>query len=702
MDMILAALALAKSGMHVFPIREGTKTGHRGKWKELATDDPLLVTAHWTKHPGDNIGIACGPSRLTVLDVDVKKGQVGPESLDSLEILYGSLPSTLTATTASGGLHLYFKSPPSANTVNKIGNGLDTRGEGGYVVAPPSILSDGSMYKWDETAPAWAEDAPTWLLELIGAPREHDPDRDIPTVELDDEAAMARAERHLKRDATPAVEGEGGNDVTYTVSCAVRDMGISEAVCLELMDEHYSPRCEPPWDPEELERVVQNAYNYASGGAGASHPGADFEADETDPLYEGTGGYAGLYDDWVWVAGPKWFVRRSDGKRMDKQSFDSLFDFVVEKGHVSDEIFGSKTKMRKFHGLQFIPTGLELSGEDYNLWKPGSTKPLEGGAPWLEEHTSYLFSDDAGHVLDYMAHLVQRRGDKMAFAPLIQGVQGTGKSWLGNLLEAILGEHNVERPTNDEMRGDFSAWALKAELVVIEELMASGRQEMANRLKPMITDTSVRIHEKHRTPYSIENHMNFLIFTNHEDPIPIEHGDRRYMVIMSNAKPRDETYYIKLFNRLKDGTSPGQAMGYFLARDLSKFNGMGRAPATAGKERMRRAGMTEVEAVLLEKLEGGDTPFDGNLIAMQDVVDCLPDHLKRTARLRNLIGRFLRVEASAVSLGQHRVNSGSARRVLWSIRRHEMMAGLSVIDRAELYDRSRLDADFSSDLPVVD
>jgi len=100
------ALSYAKRGWHVFPIRAGVTNKPRVKWGTEATTDEKTITGWWKAWPEDNIGIATGPSGLTVVDVDQKHDKDGQATLDELELDYGELPHTLVAQTPSGGKHL--------------------------------------------------------------------------------------------------------------------------------------------------------------------------------------------------------------------------------------------------------------------------------------------------------------------------------------------------------------------------------------------------------------------------------------------------------------------------------------------------------------------------------------------------------------------------------------------------------------------
>jgi hypothetical protein len=126
-DMLNAALAWSGRGFRVFPLRPSTKEPYGGlDWVNSATADPDAVRRMWTDPATGlaqphNVGVLT--SDPIVIDVDVKGGKKGLESLFDLDIPM----DTLTTRTPSGGLHLYFKGPNRANGVNRLGDGLDMR-----------------------------------------------------------------------------------------------------------------------------------------------------------------------------------------------------------------------------------------------------------------------------------------------------------------------------------------------------------------------------------------------------------------------------------------------------------------------------------------------------------------------------------------------------------------------------------------------
>ena len=188
------ALDYANRGWRIVPIRPGEKRPALTNWQNIASKDPQQIT-EWFSGPfaDHGIGIATGPeSGIFVLDVDITDTKCGDETLNDLEQLYGRLPETLIAITGSGGWHIYLNYPPDLEIRNdsgrRLGPGLDIRGTGGQVVAPPTIHPNGNAYQWDQGCQTIA-DAPPWLLQLLTAHTEpvHKPVQ--PTGDITDSIA---------------------------------------------------------------------------------------------------------------------------------------------------------------------------------------------------------------------------------------------------------------------------------------------------------------------------------------------------------------------------------------------------------------------------------------------------------------------------------------------------------------------------------
>lgn len=129
----------------LFPLLPNSKRPAIDKWPLKATNDRKTLERWFDSSKGYNVGVATGHG-LIVVDVDVKKGAPG---LDSLELLdMEGLPQSLRVRTPSGGLHIYLLTDEDIpNSVNSLDGypGIDIRGKGGYVVGPGSTI-DGEAY----------------------------------------------------------------------------------------------------------------------------------------------------------------------------------------------------------------------------------------------------------------------------------------------------------------------------------------------------------------------------------------------------------------------------------------------------------------------------------------------------------------------------------------------------------------------------
>jgi hypothetical protein len=159
--LLKAALAYAGRGVPVFPCEPGAKRPLTRNGHSDATTDRRAIERWWKRWPSANIGLPTGKeSGIVVLDVDVDDG--GLESLAKLERAGAPVPKTARTRTGRGGVHVFFRYPGSTeirNSAGLLGPGLDVRGEGGYVVVPPSRTR--GPYEWVHRSPL-AE--ASWLI----------------------------------------------------------------------------------------------------------------------------------------------------------------------------------------------------------------------------------------------------------------------------------------------------------------------------------------------------------------------------------------------------------------------------------------------------------------------------------------------------------------------------------------------------------
>jgi len=143
-----------------------------------ASTDPAKITRWWGIAPEANVGVAV-PDGVVVIDVDPRND--GEATLAALQAQHGRLPITRTAATGGKGGHFYFAAPPGLQFPSTLGEGIDVKQFGGYVLAPPSNHESGGAYQWIGSPDAPLAQAPGWVLAL-GRPR-----GERSTVVIDDE-----------------------------------------------------------------------------------------------------------------------------------------------------------------------------------------------------------------------------------------------------------------------------------------------------------------------------------------------------------------------------------------------------------------------------------------------------------------------------------------------------------------------------------
>ena len=260
--MFEQALKYAARGWLVFPIhpintkgccgcRSGSKCRNPGKHpitenghKDATTEEEKIL--EWSaKFPDANIGIRTGSeSGVIVLDIDPRHD--GATSLAQLERKFGNLPATLEVLTGGGGRHLYYRHPGGIirNKAN-IAPGIDLRGDGGYVVAPPSRHVSLQHYRWQTKCQPVA--APAWLLDLISK-----------------DGFVSTQGQATPRTPEMIVEGSRNSRLT-SIGGSLRRQGLSEEDILSHIQMMNQEKCRPPLDIEELRQIAASVARYRPG-----------------------------------------------------------------------------------------------------------------------------------------------------------------------------------------------------------------------------------------------------------------------------------------------------------------------------------------------------------------------------------------------------------------------------------------------------
>lgn len=269
--------AYIRAGWTLFPCGAGAdgKAPLHAGWRQAAYS-PELTGESLPDMFGVNLN-----EQTVVLDYDVRR-DVNRTQLARLWSDLALPPTnTFVVNTASGGKHIYFKKPENVKVRRRLPGyeAFGLKSNGGYVIGAGSKRPSGEIYSIETGAPDQIEEMPTALLELAMRP-------DVagvhaPAVELDDDITRECFKDRLLS-APPAISGQGGDDQTYVIACEGRDLGLGENAVFELMQVHYNPRCQPPWDIGELETKVRNAFRYAQNPQGCRNPQVVFAGMQAD------------------------------------------------------------------------------------------------------------------------------------------------------------------------------------------------------------------------------------------------------------------------------------------------------------------------------------------------------------------------------------------------------------------------------------
>jgi len=286
------------------------------------------------------------------------------------------------------------------------------------------------------------------------------------------------------------------------------------------------------------------------------------------------------------------------------------------------------TDLRMVDTCEFVP-GVEEQMSMYkgrrifNTWQPRRILPSKDEVDvkiWTD-HLKYLVDGDKKgykHLASCIAHVLANPGRRIRHAVVIGSQkEGTGKSYLKQVFRGIIGNDHVMEVGTDQLKEQYNDWLSKSEVVFIEELMAGGRLEIANRMKPMLSEDSVTIRKMRTDSYVSNNPANFFCTTNHSNAIILNKDSRRFWVWMSDATPESPAYYKKLFTWTKDNLSG--IYRWATEFDLSDFSPEAPPPKTKHFEDMVDETARPLDAFLLESVSNTEWPMECDLVNSTDL-----------------------------------------------------------------------------------
>ncbi len=258
-----------------------------------------------------------------------------------------------------------------------------------------------------------------------------------------------------------------------------------------------------------------------------------------------------------------------------------------------------------------------------NVYRSDYPEPDEQGLAevrrLIHTHCSLLFhrEDEGRTVLDWIAHIVQNPGGKSLWALVLQGCEGSGKSWFFEAIRTVLGASNVkEVQAHAVMHSSWTEREATTQAVSIPEIRVVGenRHLVMNKLKSLIADKVIPIEQRNRDTRSVPNFANYFLTTNHTDALALTGNDRRYYVLFTKIQSKAEVraiqatgHYQRLFAILRE--FPGALRKFFLDWKISESFDPILSPESAYKAEMLEAAASPLQRAVELAIADEDNPL---------------------------------------------------------------------------------------------
>ena len=676
-----AALRYAAAGCAIFPLhtivngkcscgdpecRNPGKHPRTLRGVSDATDSPEVIKTWWKRWPDANIGMKMGDK--IAVDVDPRNG--GDDTFDVLTAMHGPLPESWTQRSGGGGAHYVFKARPGAHYNGKLGPGLDLKHGNAYIVVEPSNHASGGRYNWlDETGPldrSPLADAPEWLA----AERHDDEQQDHRPVEVDDATWADLC------DAVKAINADN-RDTWVQIGMALHSTGHADAFAVwdqwsQKSEKYDAKDCRRIWasfrrDGTTYRTLFKLAYD-AGWRRTVTQEVIDAARKRSREIGDGIDRSAPLAEIMDLPAMLDRLVFVADGSRValrDRPHISlPLPEFKVQacasetrigrKMMPTADLWVQDPARITTHTVTFRPGHPEFTTDPegapaLNLWKPRPRPAATGDVSPFLDHVAYLVPDEMerARFLDWMAHIEQFPGVLPHTHYLMVTPQtGIGRNWLGGLLARVwTGAVRLGFDLVGAINSGFNGALSRRLLVIVDELKAAdtgwGAANHAQQLKAMLTTEHRGINPKFGRQHIEFNCARWLMFSQHYDALPIEHADRRVIVITNPSERRSSDYYAKLYGLLDDPQFVA-AVGYWLSqRPLAGFNPSTPAPLTESKQRAIDACIGDIERALIDLRNGTDLM----VMRSSEIVEYLSDQ-----GLRPPAGRAISAAYSAAGM----------------------------------------------------
>jgi hypothetical protein len=300
---------------------------------------------------------------------------------------------------------------------------------------------------------------------------------------------------------------------------------------------------------------------------------------------------------------------------------------------------------------------IDVEGVDYlNSYKktyplPDSKRKKEAHDIFMRHMENLIAEDEYRRIyIDFLAYIVQNPGKKIRWAPVLQGTQGCGKTFIAVCMKHVLGKRHVRKvEASTVLQGNFNSWCFGSQVIFIEEVYVNGpnKYTIMNKLKPLISDDEVNMRALFKDDRTVDNITNYLMFSNHHDALAVKDEDRRYFIVESAMQQPEHVHALggkEYFNNIfKIENNPTGLRALFEEWTISPdFSAQGRAPLTKYFQQLVDQVSTPLSSAIMELIQDDELPLvKKDLISLRSLRNAL-DFKKVNAFSDNTLSIILR------------------------------------------------------------
>ena len=322
------------------------------------------------------------------------------------------------------------------------------------------------------------------------------------------------------------------------------------------------------------------------------------------------------------------YLDTTSGKTVVTDALNKEFAYLFGGKRVADKIFHeNKNAFREASHMEFVPGEkpkdvVSVQGiKVFNTWE-GRNGSIINETPVIDpliHHLMYLCDGDTSVVdqlLDFIAFIIKYPGKKVMWAPVISGHEGTGKSTLKRVMARVFKPASIKEITVTALESQFNPY-MESEMIFLEEVYASSKMEVADKLKTIITEQYIDLNKKHEQQKNIRNYSNLMVFTNQTNPMYMSSTDRRYLVIRSESPKKPNEYYEALHEWIDHEKCADWLTTWSHLRDLSKFSPTKPPIVTEAKKRVIEASRPAAEQLFVTAMRERSWPLQHDAMTLQ-------------------------------------------------------------------------------------